>query len=155
MQKNKKFYSRYHPAPQVGTVNPNPDGGAQQQFREDCNIRSIMSRVRSGTQQMPFPAGIYMDCSMVHDLQSSIELNRQLMADFHTIPPLLRDRFRNDPFELLRYLSDDNNRAEAVRLGIIEPPAAAVVPSLLDVMGTTDTKPVSSPSPAPDPLKGV
>ncbi len=52
------------------------------------------------------------------DFQSSMErvaTSREMFAD---LPAKVRDRFNNDPAELLQFLEDPRNKAEAVLLGL-------------------------------------
>ena len=41
---------------------------------------------------------------------------------FAALPSRVRQRFNNDPAELLEFLADESNREEAVFLGLIEKP---------------------------------
>ena len=42
---------------------------------------------------------------------------------FMALPAAVRERFNNDPAELVDFVSDVNNRSEAIDLGLIPPPA--------------------------------
>jgi len=64
-------------------------------------------------------------------------------ADFMKLPAEIRQRFKNDPAELLRFLENDNNAQEAAELGLIpervnEPPTPS---------GTVKTPPEASQGP--------
>lgn len=54
--------------------------------------------------------------------------NRVVSArqSFEALPSAIRARFRNDPLEMLRFLSDAENRSEAVRLGLVDDKPTAV-----------------------------
>jgi phage internal scaffolding protein len=43
---------------------------------------------------------------------------------FDQLPALIRDRFHNDPQEMLAFLNDPNNYDEAIKLGLVNPPPA-------------------------------
>lgn len=43
-------------------------------------------------------------------------------AQFMALPSDIRARFHNSPLELINFLSREENRAEAVKLGFIDPP---------------------------------
>lgn len=57
-------------------------------------------------------------------------------AQFMALPSDIRARFHNSPLELINFLSCEDNRAEAVKLGFIDPPS------------TPDVSPEVSSSPA-------
>ena len=50
---------------------------------------------------------------------------------FMALPANIRERFNNDPAELVDFVSDDRNRSEAIDLGLVPPPAKpdGVIPS--------------------------
>ena len=74
-------------------------------------------------------------------------------ANFMELPSAVRERFANDPLRLLSFLEDPANRAEAVKLGLVNvSPAAPAAPAVqaggtppsLDVTVPGDTTPQSS-----------
>lgn len=103
----------------------------QQQFADEVDINTIVRRF-GVTGQVPAPVNLptYEDFSHVVDFQTAMQLVRQSAEEFATLPATVRDRFNNDPGQLLEFLGDVRNRDEAVRLGLIEspspPPVAAV-----------------------------
>ena len=119
-----KIHSRYDlpVSPAVTFVEPSL---AQQHFRDECDINNIMDRyARTGvlgdvtaTRQPSFG-----DFSADFDYQ--IALNQLIDAQdmFASLPARLRDRFANDPSKLLAFVSDEANREEAIKLGLIEKP---------------------------------
>lgn len=48
-------------------------------------------------------------------------------AQFMALPSDIRARFHNSPLELISFLSREENRAEAVNLGFIDPPPTPYV----------------------------
>lgn len=86
--------------------------------------------------------------------------NRILDAQvkFFELPSAVRERFANDPMQLLAFLMDPRNRPEAEKLGLVNvSPAAPAAPagqaggtlSSLDVTVPGDTNPLSS-TPKPE-----
>lgn len=80
-------------------------------------------------------AGSFLDAQLAY---------RRGMEAFEALPAHIRTRFNNDPAQLLTFLENPENRAEAEKLGIVEkfiaPESPAVVPETsLDLTGTTDT----------------
>lgn len=94
----------------------------QQHHGPAADINNIMAKAQRG--QMTLGSGkqpMYGDFSSVPgDFQAAVELVRSTEASFSELPALTRERFNNNPAELLTFLADVNNRAEAVRLGLIE-----------------------------------
>ena len=56
---------------------------------------------------------------------------------FDSLPPLVRDKFRNNPAQLFDFVQDPANREECIKLGLVEPPTSTP----LVVTGGSDTKP--------------
>ncbi len=104
-------------------------GRTHQSFRDECDINQIMAKYHKtgAMEQVNERAQVFGDFSGVDDYQTS--LNRIIDADmaFMTLPSDVRDRMKNDPAELLRFLHDEDNREEAVSLGLVEAPAEPVV----------------------------
>lgn len=95
-----------------------------QSFKDDCDINVIVRRfgvtgVLPGAKTPPF----YGDFSNVMSYQEA--MNALLDADeaFMQLPSATRRRFDNDPGQLIAFLSDEANRDEAVKLGLVEPKA--------------------------------
>lgn len=101
-----------------------------QDGKEDADINVIMERyARTGVFQPPANLPQYGDFSGVTDFQSALNLVIQAEEGFMQLPAKLRSRFHNDPAALLEFLANDDNRQEAIDLGIVaapvSPPAAA------------------------------
>lgn len=105
---------------------------AQQQFKDECDINTILERfaITGVLPENPLPPH-YGDFSGIGDYHSA--LNRVIAAQdaFDALPATIRARFENDPAQLISFLEDENNRSEAVSLGlVVEPePVPVVVPS--------------------------
>ncbi len=94
----------------------------KQSFRNETDINQIMKRfAKTG---MIDPANVSLrkaafgDFSQMgdfHEMQEKIVKGREA---FETLSSEVRERFRNDPGLLLDFLHDENNREEAVRLGL-------------------------------------
>lgn len=96
---------------------------AQQQYRDECDINTIMRRF-SVTGELPTTGAIprYEDYTgVVNDYQTA--MNALIEADkvFASLPSQVRRRFENDPQQFLEFCTDENNREEAIRLGLTEP----------------------------------
>lgn len=117
---------------------------AQQHSKDEADINIIMERFGQG-QQIPenFRAPQYGDFTEVTDFHTAMASVRQAQESFDSLPAKLRARFHNDPQEMVEFLGDAQNREEASRLGLIDPPP--IPPA------TTPSTPQSGPaSPIPD-----
>lgn len=95
----------------------------QQQFAEEADINTIVRRFGL-TGELPddFRPPAYGDFTDVMDYQTSLNAVRAADAAFMQMPADLRARFDNDPQKLIEFLGNDNNRDEAVKLGLVQKP---------------------------------
>ena len=101
----------------------------EQAHRQETNINTIVSRYQR-TGLLPVAAGSprYGDFTGVVDYHSAVDAVHAAEDAFLSLPADVRKRFRNDPGELLAFLEDEGNRAEAVALGLIVPPEPDLPP---------------------------
>lgn len=121
------------------------DGRTQRHFKDEVDINSIVRRfMRTGVLGDPFVSSkgdpIYGDVSEPVTLAEALRVQIAASEAFESLPASVRKRFGNDPMELLAFVSDRNNLAEARELGLVEPEGAAQLP--LDVTVRTDTREV-------------
>jgi len=98
----------------------------KQSFRDECDINFIMDKWKR-TGEIP-AASVgkmrpkYGDFSNPNDYMEAC--NRVLDANeaFASLPAFLRDRFANEPANLIAFLSDSNNQDEAIKLGLAQAP---------------------------------
>jgi phage internal scaffolding protein len=111
---------------------------AQQQFAENCDINVIMARFGQGYQ---IPEGhrmpTYGDFDGIHDYREALDFIREAGESFMELPANIRERFGNDPANLIDFLGDEANRAEAQKLGLLDPDRDS---RILDVTVPGDTK---------------
>ncbi len=94
----------------------------KQSFKEETDINSIMARFQK-TGMIEFinkHEPQYGDVTAI-DFQTamqSVATGREMFAD---LPSKVRDRFNNDPAELLEFLDNPENRDEAILLGLAKP----------------------------------
>jgi len=53
-------------------------------------------------------------------LRDILEIQREAADYFRALPARIRNRFRNDPLELLTFVQDPENLEEGIALGIFE-----------------------------------
>ncbi|QXP08219.1 MAG: internal scaffolding protein [Arizlama microvirus] len=114
----------------------------QQRFKTDVNINHIVEKAKvQGRLPENRNKGFFGDFSSI-DFNAMQNTVAQAREGFNLLPSKLRARFGNDPTQLINFVNDDENYEEAIKLGLVPPRPEAVVPApLLDVTGTTDTKP--------------
>lgn len=91
-----------------------------QAFKDETDINVMLRRFGltgqlSVAAQQPF----YGDFTAVGDYQSALDRVRAAGEGFDALPPKVRARFANDPAELIGFMQDPANEAEARELGLI------------------------------------
>lgn len=95
-------------------------GLTKQSHRDECDINQIMARFQK-TGVLDFAQnhqGQYADVTGL-DYEVGMQNIRKADAMFQDLPSSLRARFHNDPREFLDFVQDEDNRAEATRLGLL------------------------------------
>ena len=92
----------------------------EQHHKSEVNINNILERYRrTGTAPMAAGRPMYGDFTNALDFQETkdriIAANRQFME----LPSDIRDMFDNDPGQLLDFVADADNKAEAIEMGLI------------------------------------
>jgi phage internal scaffolding protein len=93
---------------------------AQQHHRDECDINQILERFGK-TGQMPVNAisGTYGDFSGVHDYHTALNAIIASENEFAALPAIIRNRFQNDPANLIEFLDDPANKQQAQELGLV------------------------------------
>lgn len=95
---------------------------AQQQFREDSDINTIVKRFNlTGELPQGLTVPRYGDFTEVSDYHSALNLVKAADAAFLELPAHIRARFNHDAGAFVDFVSDDKNRSEAAELGILPP----------------------------------
>lgn len=102
---------------------------AVQSAAEETDINTIVRRFGlSGQLPSDVRAPTYGDFSEVVDFRTAMEAIRLARESFESMPALVRTRFHNDPGEFVDFCSDEKNRDEAIKLGLIVPAVLPPVP---------------------------
>lgn len=134
-----KFHTKYDP-PVVEGIKTSPVSTVQQHFKDDCDINILVERfTRTGQLQQRNPEDYSFGDFSAVDYQSALDIIMLADEQFGTLPATVRERFSNNPAQLLHFLEQESNREEALRLGLIAPESVGTV-SPLDVTVPTDTK---------------
>jgi len=103
---------------------------AQQHMKDECDINVIVERF-GVTGQLPVRAiePFYGDFSGVSDYHTALNKIKAADEAFMALPAKLRAKFDHDPNALLNFLENEQNRSEAIELGLIdgEPVAQPIV----------------------------
>lgn len=105
-----------------------PDGESmtEQAHRDEVNINTIVRKYhRTGFMPTYGNMPTYGDFSETGTYQEALDQCRAAEQQFMTLPSPIRKRFRNDPGELIQFLSDPENAVEAQELGLVKAPVAA------------------------------
>lgn len=116
-------------------------GFTVQADRDDADINKIIARFHKSGQLPPMRGGqpFYGDVSDIGDLQDSLMKVQEANELFMAYPAELRERFDNDPVNLVNFLADEGNRKEAEELGLVLPRPKPAAPAEAPV----------APAPAP------
>ena len=115
---------------------------AQQHHKDECDINVILERFGK-TGQLPVNtiSGTYGDFSGVHDYHTALNAIIASENEFAALPAQLRNKFANDPANLVQFLDNPENRAEAEKLGLVNISSTANIEPAKAV-----EKPVTEPS---------
>lgn len=111
--------------------------------RDKCDINKIMEKYhKTGmVTHISGRGGVFLDCSNFQGYRESLEKVRLADEAFAGLTAKVRDRFKNDPAELMLFLSDPKNRDEAESLGLVQKrDLSPVTPEKVD-KGTGEVKP--------------
>ena len=140
-----KFKTRFdtHP-PRTYAYQTTGESMTQQQFKAECEVNNILAKYkRTGMlSHIQKHQGNFGDFSSIEDYQSSLGKLMQAQQSFESLPSELRAKFENDPAQLISFLSDEKNNAEAIKLGLkIERKAPETIQSAMEkALEANDTK---------------
>lgn len=101
----------------------------QQQFKDECDVVKQIKRLArhldytgETLSEYSQKGAMYGDFSEIPDF---LTYNKQVCdakQRFDLLPNSIRERFNNSPERLFEFLLDENNRDEAVKLGLVNSP---------------------------------
>lgn len=121
-----KFHTRFDPPSVTGLLTTQPGLAIQSDY--DSTLIPNIVALHGGIPQRPMP--MFDDFTQVPTSYEEIQ-ERMIEANnlFLELPSALRERFSNDPANLLSFLADEANRDEASRLGLLKVSPATPAPS--------------------------
>lgn len=93
----------------------------QRQFKEETDINTIVERFGKSGEKPPtgtFPTE--QDFTEAFDFQTSMNVLVKARETFMELPAKTRARFQNDPQQFMQFIHDEENTAEAAKLGLIK-----------------------------------
>lgn len=100
----------------------------KQEFAKESDINNIIKRMERG-QHVPLNEGHFGDVSGLGDLANMMRTVTDAQAAFNRLHPKLRERFGNDPRQLVAFLENADNLDEARKLGLVKPAKAQPEPA--------------------------
>lgn len=95
----------------------------KQSFREECDVNTVVARfVRTGVLapgSLNPKSPLFGDVSGVGGFREALEMVREAEEAFASLPSAVRDRFANDPGNLVEFLQTPGNLPEARELGLV------------------------------------
>lgn len=119
------FNSAYSSKSRV-KVHIHGDSKTKQEFKKDCDVNHILDKYNRelGASFLETYQGHlsdrFADVSAAVDYQTALNLVNDASDLFDAMPSKLRTRFSNDPLEFLAFFSDESNREEAQKLGLLK-----------------------------------
>jgi len=124
--------------PSVGGYSQECNGCGKIEFTKDCYVNRIVDRyMRTGRINMRNGVGMYADVTKLPlDYLKASEFVKRAENDFMRLNVNVRKRFNHNPQDLIDFLSDNKNRDEAVKLGLVKPsqePPAQLAPQVGEI----------------------
>jgi len=102
----------------VCTVNTEPSK-TQKHLRDMVNVNSIMRK--HSMDSLPDIPSVVADFSNLGDYHEMMNAVKKAQASFNQLPSVIRNRFSENPQELIDFVSDNKNYDEAAKLGLVKP----------------------------------
>lgn len=103
-----------------------PVDRTKQSFLKECDINNIVKAFSSTGQWNHVSAkaaqGYYADLPSDLDYQTAQNIFLEAERAFMSLPSKIRDRFKNEPAAFLEFMGNPENKAEAIQLGLLNPP---------------------------------
>lgn len=95
---------------------------AQQQFKEETDINTIVERFGlTGELPRDLRTPTNADVWQVQNLQEAMNVVTHARETFMQMPANVRSTFDNDPAKFIDFVSDEDNRVKAEKLGLVLP----------------------------------
>lgn len=120
------FYSYSNRPPRRKFINDEPSMTIQECAAE-TDINNLIARYNStgsfhSLVESPSVPASFEDLCDVPTYHEAMNVLVSVQDNFASLPAAVRDRFQNNPASLLDFLSNPDNRADAIKLGLISAP---------------------------------
>lgn len=101
---------------------PKSQSRTKQSFAEETDVNHIMAKwKKTGTvDHVNMSQPMYTSYPIPQNYQDAVDLVVEAQEQFQNLDAGVRRRFNNDPQELLAFIADSDNQAEAVTLGLVD-----------------------------------
>ena len=116
-----KFKTRFDTyPPRTFAFETTGESMTQQQFKEECDVNNILAKYRKTglVTHLAKHSGQFGDFSSIEDYRTSLDKLTTAQKSFEMLPSELRNKFNNDPGQLIEYLADEKNDEEAIKFGL-------------------------------------
>jgi phage internal scaffolding protein len=89
------------------------------EFKDEMDLNNILKKYQ--TRDIPEHLkrqGVFADYSSYTDLGQHLENIQSVQERFDMLPSSTREKFQNDPIQMLTFLQDANNDEESISLGL-------------------------------------
>jgi len=123
----------------------------KQSFKEEADINTIVKRFKiTGRLPENVRMPVSADFDQIVDFQTAMNVIRQGQEAFAEMPANIRARFSNDPARFVEFCLDPENRAEATKMGLVDPTIAQAPPPAGGTQGgSTPPAPVAPAASSP------
>jgi len=140
----------YEPSVRVAISFPHASR-TKQAFVEESDINTIMKKYeKTGVldPRLQRGPGSYGDFTSATDYHSSLNQVVAAQEAFYNLPSAVRAKFHNDPGEMLAWLENPKNDAEAIELGLRQAPEPEAKPTKVEVVSPPQPKGEAQPKPS-------
>lgn len=90
------------------------------EFKEECDINNVIARaLRTGVLPCVDREALYGDFSQVTDYATAQTKIAAAKTEFEQLPSDIKEKFDNDVTNLLDWIDNPENEAEAIKLGLL------------------------------------
>lgn len=112
----------------------------QQSAKDECDINLIVEAAKrgAGISHLAKAAPMYGDFTGLPSYRDALLMVNKARDMFMSLDAFVRERFGNDPGRLLDFLSKEENREEAIKLGLVKPAESPKKDETLDTLKSID-----------------
>jgi len=104
------------------------DGGAQQNFKDECDINVMLKKFGIGYE---LPQGLRApmsgDFTGIRDFHQAMNAINQARETFEELPANIRARFQNDPGQFVDFATNNENRKQLEEWGMTIPKPPTII----------------------------